>query len=70
MPRYANDPRVTRARFTSKCKGCKREIKRGEVIYYWPLTKSVYCECGAEDFQEAMATMAEEDRRDDLRLLP
>lgn len=44
---YPRDPYWTKARFVSHCRKCEIEIKKGNKIFYYPNTKSVYCEtCG------------------------
>lgn len=46
MIRYAGDPRWIAARFASQCQ-CGSGIKRGDRIYYFPRTKTVFCQtCG------------------------
>jgi hypothetical protein len=56
--RYSKDPYWTVARFPSKCAKCGDEIKAGAKIFYYPATRSVYCEkpgCGGAadaDFQQ------------------
>lgn len=39
---HHNDPRWIQAKFASKCSKCKEHIGKGEVIYYYPLTKDVF----------------------------
>jgi hypothetical protein len=59
MRRYAGDPYWTAARYASACTQCKRIVRRGERIFYYPKGRSVYCEqCGegaAADFRAAAA---------------
>lgn len=46
---YSGDPRWIIARFESKCSKCGKSVKRGEKIFYYPRTKSVFCDspgCG------------------------
>ena len=55
--RYAKDPYWTKARFVSKCSKCGGSIKKGADIFYYPRTRSVFCEsdnCGgaaSRDFE-------------------
>lgn len=59
MPRYSRDPYWTNARFDSKCTRCDAPIRKGQPIFYYPSTRSVYgkaCGCGdfnSHDFQSA-----------------
>lgn len=43
---YSGDPHWTTAKFDSVCSkvGCGKKIKKGAKIFYYPRTKSVYCE--------------------------
>jgi hypothetical protein len=45
---YRGDPYWLNARFDSQCKKCGKKIKKGDRIFYYPKTKSPYCEkpCG------------------------
>ena len=46
--RYSRDPHWLNAKFGSYCKKCNKSIKTGEKIFYYPATKSAYCEiCGS-----------------------
>lgn len=57
------DPYQTEARFKSTCPGCGKAIKRGEVIYIWPLAargKKAYCKCGEAEYRQAMAACMDE----------
>lgn len=53
------DPFWMFARFASECPKCHGKIKKGDSIFYYPLTRSVLCKgenCGAQasrDFQAA-----------------
>lgn len=61
MPRYSRDPYWLTAKFDSKCtkKGCDATIKKGDRAFYYPSSKSCYCqkdECGGQasrDFESA-----------------
>lgn len=58
---YTGDPYWTTARFKSTCKKCGGDIVKGERIFYYPRTKTVYCEdaaCGDAAYHDFM-TMAE-----------
>jgi hypothetical protein len=56
---YSGDPRWLEAKQPSRCKKCGRDINAGERVYYYPKTKTVYCDgedCGkqaARDFEAA-----------------
>jgi hypothetical protein len=58
--RYRNDPKWISAKFVSQCKKCNRSIKKGEDIFWYPSTKSVYCNdsnCGqacSKDFTNSV----------------
>lgn len=46
---YSGDPRWITAKFSSNCSHCGKKINRGDRIFYYPRTKSVFCEgpsCG------------------------
>ncbi len=46
--RYSRDPHWLNAKFGSYCKKCNKTIKTGDKIFYYPATKSAYCElCGS-----------------------
>lgn len=47
---YKNDPKWLLARFNGKCRKCNKPVKKGDSIFYYPSTKSVYCkECGNQE---------------------
>lgn len=55
---YSGDPRWLTAKYPASCKKCGRQIKPGERMFYYPQTKTVYCdgECGqaaSRDFGSA-----------------
>lgn len=55
-----NDPREIVAKF-GNCKKCGKSVK-GEKVYYWPATRSVFCHgCGESDFNKSMSAIAYED---------
>ena len=54
-----NDPYWLTAKYSSgQCPRCNHQHRRGERIYYYPLTHSAYCQpCGedaARDFAAAL----------------
>jgi hypothetical protein len=58
---YRNDPSWIEAKFASKCK-CGNEIKKGERIYYYPLTRTALCpKCSEAAEREFQACKADED---------
>ena len=47
--RYARDPRWLTVKYACKCSKCGRDIKKGEEAFYYPSTRSMYCDhatCG------------------------
>jgi len=54
---YSGDPYWMTARFGSACRQCGEKISKGSRIYYYPKTKSAFCEqCGQgaySDFRSA-----------------
>ena len=57
---YRGDPYWTRARFVSRCHKCGTTIHKGDDIFYYPRSKSAYCdgECGkiaSADFESCAA---------------
>jgi len=44
---YSGDPYWLRAKFSSCCSRCKKEINRGDRIFYYPRTKDVFCSGGS-----------------------
>lgn len=51
MARYQRDPRWITARFAGQCARttCQAPITKGEQIYWYPATKSAYCQtCGRD----------------------
>ena len=62
MAKYG-DPRKMNSKFPGKCLRCGAKIERGDIIYYWPLTKTARCEkCGEEDYLKCMAAIADEEQ--------
>ena len=60
---YRGDPYWTKARFQSQCHKCGAAIRKGENIYYYPKTKTVYCDngCGAAAYQDFCNCVEAED---------
>jgi len=44
---YSGDPYWLTAKFPSSCSRCKKEIKKGDKIFYYPRTKDVFCAAGS-----------------------
>ena len=60
--KYAGDPRQMNARFSSTCHTCKKPIKKGEEIIYWPATKSAgHLVCDQADFANSVASFEDEE---------
>lgn len=59
---YAGDPRQMSARFASTCHTCKKQIKKGEEIIYWPATKSAgHLACDQTDFSHSVESFMDEE---------
>lgn len=43
LTRKTKSPRICRSKFDCKCEETGKEIKKGELILYYPSSKSVYC---------------------------
>jgi uncharacterized protein with PIN domain len=44
---YAGDPRWITAKYGSRCPKCNKGIRSGDRGFYYPRTRSLYCEsCG------------------------
>ncbi len=62
MKTYPNDPRLITAKFNCNCKKCKKLLKKGQQIFYWPYDKSVLClECGEDDFNAFLSSKQDEE---------
>ena len=51
MKRYPRDPFWMTAKFGSECSRCKKTIRKGEQIFYYPNTHSALCnsdDCGKQ----------------------
>ncbi len=60
---YAGDPYWLRARFSGSCSRCKKEIKKGDRVFYFPKTKDVFCDddlCGAAESRSFEAAAQDE----------
>lgn len=60
---YNQDPRWIVARFAGKCSRCGSPIGRGSRGFYYPKTKTLYCEapaCGAQESARFDAEAADE----------
>jgi len=45
--RYNGDPYWLNSKYGGICGNCNKEIKKGDRIYYYPRTKTPFCEkCG------------------------
>jgi len=65
MNYYKNDPYWTKARFTSYCVKCKRQVRKGEDIFYYPKYKAVYCNsdnCGGQESRDFESVVFDEDQ--------
>jgi hypothetical protein len=61
-PTRFSDPHWTTARFASACVKCRKRIARGDTIFYYPLSKEVYCEdCGKPEAAATSAAIFDED---------
>ena len=62
MSRYANDPRMIKAKFTSCCSKCRAKLSKGVNIYYWPSSREVFCmNCGDASYRQFRSSAADED---------
>ena len=64
MPRYSRDPYWLTAKFNSTCAKCQGEIKKGQQAFYYPSTRSCYCQkesCGGEASADFNAAAQDED---------
>ena len=59
--RYPKDPHWLAARFPGQCRKCGAAIRKGDRIYYHPLTRTVLCAaCGEPAAAETAAAVADE----------
>ena len=64
MATYRDDPRWITTRYACTCARCKRTIARGERMYYYPASKSTYCNhsaCGRQEAAEFEGMKADEE---------
>ena len=60
---YPKDPLWIKAKFLSVCCRCKRQIKKGDKAFYYPNSKTIYCEsdsCGKQEERDFAANMFDE----------
>jgi len=56
------DPRQMTSRFASICYTCKKPIKKGEEIIYWPKgNHAVHFACGEADYRNSLASFQDEE---------
>ena len=63
------DPKWIKAKFSSSCHGCKRTVKKGDDIFYYPIDRTVLCDapnCGLKASQEFEAAKFDEDNNRSL----
>jgi DNA repair protein RadC len=59
----SGDPYWLRAKFSGSCSRCKKEIKGGDRIFYFPKTKDVFCDgdlCGTAESSSFEAAAQDE----------
>lgn len=64
MQTYKNDPKWIRAKFRGKCCRCHAEIKKGDLIYWYPLSRAVYCDgadCGVSESRSFESSAMDDD---------
>jgi hypothetical protein len=50
------------SRFASTCHTCKKQIKKGEQVIYWPNGNHAdHLACGEADYRNALASFEDED---------
>ena len=56
------DPRQMTSRFAGKCYTCKKPIKKGEEIIYWPNgNHAEHYACGEADYRHSLASFEDEE---------
>ena len=56
------DPRQMTSRFTGTCYTCKKPIKKGEEIIYWPNgNHAEHFACGEADYRHSLASFEDEE---------
>jgi hypothetical protein len=62
MAKYSKDPRWITARFTCECVKCRTQIKAGEKVFWFPLSRTPYCSvCGEEHARRFAAEQFDDD---------
>jgi hypothetical protein len=65
MARYnSRDPFWLTSRFAGKCAKCGAQIRKGDRVFYYPSTRSIFCEkrdeCGPAHSREFDASRSDE----------
>ena len=55
------DPVQMFAKFKGFCDRCGHRINKGDVMYWYPRTKTKHCECGHKGFMECMSLLWDDD---------
>ena len=56
------DPKQMTSRFASTCYTCKKPIKKGEEIIYWPNgNHAEHFACGEADYRHSLASSEDEE---------
>lgn len=56
-----NDPKIMVSRFNSTCSKCKKAIKKGEDIIFWPYNRTAdHFKCGETDYRQFEASAQDE----------
>ena len=56
------DPRQMTSRFAGTCYTCKKPIKKGEEIIYWPNgNHAEHLACGEADYRNSLASFQDEE---------
>ena len=57
------DPYRTNARFNSTCHTCKKQIRKGDPIIYWPNgSHAAHFKCDEADYNHSMSLIADEEQ--------
>ena len=55
------DPRWITAKFNSQCKECRQAVKKNSPAFWYPLTKTIFCEqCGSREYKTYVAITHDE----------
>jgi len=60
---FPQDPRWITARFPSRCDGCHQPMQAGDQIFYYPNSKTVFCnreDCGKRESRHLEAAIFDE----------